>query len=73
MTRIKFFIVLCFAVAVGFCAGRFHHPAPVKAAGLSYIVHVSITSQAVTVPAKYGTPVALSCAGNECSVLTQGN
>jgi hypothetical protein len=73
MTRIKFFIAVCFAVAIGFGAGRFHGPVPVKAAGLSYIVHVSMSSQAVIVPAKYGTPVALSCAGTECSVLTQAN
>jgi hypothetical protein len=71
---LKYGIVICGLMTIAFCAGRFSHPASVKASSVPRIVHVEVSGDWAVVPGSdYGTPVSVSCAGNgDCYVLMQG-
>ncbi len=74
MKSLRFFAVICFAVAVGFCVGRFSNPISAKAgtAGFTYVVRVAspAVDKPVSVPTLYGSPISISCSGDACYVLT---
>jgi hypothetical protein len=69
MNRMGIFAAIIVALVVGFSMGRFVNTQPVKAAGANYVLRLSSSGNMVRVPPAYGTPVSLSCSGDNCYVL----
>lgn len=75
MKSLRYLGVICLALAVGFCVGRLSNPIHAKASGVqgfTYVVRVASPSvgSPATVPTLYGSPIAISCSGDSCYVLT---
>jgi hypothetical protein len=69
MNRIGTFVAIVVALAGGFLLGRFVNIQPVKAAGAYYVLRLNSTGNTVRVPPTFGSPVSLSCSGDNCYVL----
>lgn len=71
MKSLKYFGVICFALAVGFWVGRLSNPTSAKASGLSYVVRVATPTvgSPSSLGTLYGSPVSLSCSADACYVL----
>jgi hypothetical protein len=73
MKRLTYFSVMGAALIVGFVTGRLTHPVSVKAAsGFTYVVRIAApgAENPATVPTLYGSPISISCSGDNCYVLT---
>lgn len=75
MKRFGYFGIICAALVIGICVGRFSNPLPVKASGVqgfTYVVRVAAPTAGnqASVPTMYGYPISISCSGETCYVLT---
>jgi len=67
----KIYTSFCVVVVLAFYAGWLSKPSIAHAQNLAHIVRVVVRTSDATIPPVYGTPVAISCTGETCYVLTQ--